>query len=123
LHHDLSSYTGMRIERDKSFATWVTSENDISVQAGLATGRAALDRQLPVGSWVFSTNGVTSMGKLGIPTIGFGPADEVHAHTVHDQCPAGQLLEAVAWYSEFPRSYVSLRGNGEEYSTAERNLL
>ncbi len=111
LHHDLVSYTGMQLERDKAFATWVTAEDDRAVRAGLATGFAALDRPLPVGSWVFSTNGVASMGKLGIPTIGFGPADEIHAHTAHDQCPADQLGEAVAWYSAFPLAYASLLGD------------
>jgi acetylornithine deacetylase/succinyl-diaminopimelate desuccinylase-like protein len=56
---------------------------------------------------VFSTNGVASMGKLGIPTIGFGPGDEVHAHTVHDRCPVRDLTDAVAFFAAFPQTYAA----------------
>jgi putative selenium metabolism hydrolase len=39
----------------------------------------------PVSSWGFSTDGVYSMGQARIPTIGFGPGNPDHAHTLHDQ--------------------------------------
>jgi acetylornithine deacetylase/succinyl-diaminopimelate desuccinylase-like protein len=48
------------------------------------------------------------MGKLGIPTIGYGPGDEFHAHTAHDQCPVDDLVEAISWYSSFPTKLLGL---------------
>ena len=75
---------------------------------------AALGRSNPgTGRWVFSTNGVASMGKLGIPTIGFGPGDERYAHTVAEQCPVQDLVDAVAWYASFPAEYARGPDAGE----------
>jgi len=102
LRYEEKSYTGMRLGMDKAFATWVTPEDHVGVQAGLRTGEEALGQRLSTGHWVFSTNGVASMGKLHIPTIGFGPGDEVHAHSAHDQCPLDDLVTAMAWYAAFP---------------------
>jgi putative selenium metabolism hydrolase len=108
LTHERTSFTGMSVRRDKQFATWVTPEGDRSVRAGLATMERALDRpQAETGRWVFSTNGVASMGKLGLPTIGFGPGDERYAHTVGERCPVQDLVDAMAWYAVFPEVFAS----------------
>ncbi|MHB1525962.1 MAG: YgeY family selenium metabolism-linked hydrolase [Candidatus Dormibacteria bacterium] len=106
LTYQRTSFTGMRLGQEKSFSTWVLPEDHMGVQAGLAAGVTALDRKQEIGHWVFSTNGVASMGKLGIPTIGFGPANEIHAHTVADQCPIDDLVQAIAWYAAFPAEYA-----------------
>jgi len=47
---------------------------------------------------------------FGIPTIGFGPADEVHSHTVNDQISLAQLEPAMAFYGLFPQTYLGLAG-------------
>ncbi|MGH9299199.1 MAG: YgeY family selenium metabolism-linked hydrolase, partial [Acidimicrobiales bacterium] len=107
LGYEKTSYTGMTLSSKKYFPTWVTPEDDVSVQAGVAAGEAALGRRPEIGHWVFSTNGCASMGRLGLPTIGFGPADEVHAHTAHDQCPTDDLVESVAFLGVFPSAFTS----------------
>ena len=109
--YERTSFTGMTLSQPKEFHTWATPEDHVGVRAGLAAGEEALGQRPGTGHWVFSTNGVASMGKLGIPTIGFGPADEVHAHTVHDQCPTDDLVRAMAWYAAFPARYAAMRGN------------
>ncbi len=106
LHYERTSFTGRTLGMDKRYATWVTPEEHLSVATAVGVGEAALGRRPDIGHWVFSTNGVASMGKLGIPTIGFGPADEVHAHTVHDQCRLDDLVEAMAFYAAFPGRYA-----------------
>lgn len=116
LHYERTSFTGATLGMDKRYATWVTPEDHVSVTSAVEVGEVALGRRPEVGHWVFSTNGVASMGKLGIPTIGFGPADEVHAHTVHDQCPLDDLVDAMAWYAAFPARY------SEEVRTAEATV-
>jgi hypothetical protein len=45
-----------------------------------------------------------------IPTIGFGPADEVHSHTVNDQIPLAQLEPSMAFYAIYPTLYASQTG-------------
>ncbi|MGH9062588.1 MAG: YgeY family selenium metabolism-linked hydrolase [Acidimicrobiales bacterium] len=107
LTYERTSFTGKTLGMPKAYRTWVTPEDHAGVRAGLAAGERALGRRPSTGHWVFSTNGVASMGKLGIPTIGFGPGDEVHAHTVHDQCPLDDLVAAMAWYAAFPAVFAA----------------
>ena len=107
-----TAYTGLTLSIDKYFPTWVISEGHPAVQAGVEAARTSLGRTPKVGRWVFSTNGVSSAGRLGIPTIGFGPANEVYAHTAEDQCPLDHLPLAAAWYAAFPDAYLAVSGRG-----------
>jgi putative selenium metabolism hydrolase len=106
-------YTGLTLTTDKYFPTWVIPEDHHGVRAAVETSEHALGVTPEVGRWVFSTNGVSSAGKLGIPTIGFGPANEVYAHSVDDQCPLDDLPRAAAWYAAFPERYLVASGSGE----------
>lgn len=107
LSYERTSFTGTTLGQEKRFATWAQPEDSPAVRAGLATVETALGRRpTGTGHWVFSTNGVASMGKLGIPTVGFGPGDERYAHTVADQCPVRDLVEAMAFYAAFPGAFV-----------------
>jgi acetylornithine deacetylase/succinyl-diaminopimelate desuccinylase-like protein len=45
------------------------------------------------------------MGMFGVPTFGFGPANEKYAHTVDDQVPVEHLVKAAAFYALFPSVY------------------
>ncbi|MHB8395153.1 MAG: YgeY family selenium metabolism-linked hydrolase [Candidatus Dormibacteria bacterium] len=105
LRYEGRAYTGTPVSQDKYFPTWVTDEAHPAVRAGVAAGSRALGRKLDVGRWVFSTNGVASAGRMGIPTIGFGPANEIYAHSPDDQCAVKDLCEAAAWYAAFPDRY------------------
>lgn len=107
LHYEGKSYTGLTLSTEKYFPTWVVPEDDPAVRAGVEAGERALGRTPDVGRWIFSTNGVSSMGKLGITTIGFGPAEEEYAHSADDQCPVEHLPLAAAWYAAFPESYLA----------------
>lgn len=107
LDYEKTSYTGMTLTSKKYFPTWVTPEDHVSVSAGVAAGTEALGRPPEIGHWVFSTNGCASMGRLRLPTIGFGPADEVHAHTAHDQCPTDDLVQSIAFLGVFPSAFTS----------------
>ena len=42
------------------------------------------------------------MGKAGIPSIGYGPGDEVHAHTVLDQVKLDDVVKSTEWYAALP---------------------
>jgi putative selenium metabolism hydrolase len=107
------AYTGLTLTTEKYFPTWVTPAEHPSVRAAVEAGQEVFGRELPVSRWVFSTNGVASAGKLNIPTIGFGPANEMYAHSVDDQCPVDHLPAAAAWYAAFPDRYLAAAGSGQ----------
>lgn len=102
------SHTGLVLETDKYYPTWALDEDHPLVTAGLAAGEAALGHAPATSRWTFSTNGVSSAGKLGIPTIGFGPSEEKWAHTVLDQCPVDHLVASIAYYAALPRALEGL---------------
>jgi putative selenium metabolism hydrolase len=96
------SYTGFVFQVDKIFPSWALPENDRFVQAGQKV-LTLLNGSAPVtGKWDFSTNGTYWMGKAGIPSIGFGPGDEIHAHTVIDQVNLNDMVNATSFYALLP---------------------
>jgi acetylornithine deacetylase/succinyl-diaminopimelate desuccinylase-like protein len=54
------------------------------------------------GNWSFSTNGVATAGRLGIPTIGFAPGKEELSHSDREELFLPDLLKAAEFYSLFP---------------------
>ncbi|NNG16841.1 MAG: hypothetical protein HKM89_10205, partial [Gemmatimonadales bacterium] len=55
-----------------------------------------------ISRWGFSTNGVASMGRHGIPTVGFAPGLEELAHTTEEWVAVDDLVRATAVYSVIP---------------------
>jgi putative selenium metabolism hydrolase len=97
------SYTGFVFEVEKYFPAWALPEDAPIVQAGVEAASAYLGRAVPTGKWSFSTNGIYWMGKAGIPSIGFGPGDEIYAHTTLDQVRLDDLVDATGFYALFPK--------------------
>ena len=102
LYYDDPSYTGFVFPVDKYFPAWALDESHPLVQAGVQAGGLLWGAPLPAGKWNFSTNGIYWMGKANIPSIGFGPGDEVHAHTVQDQVRLDDVVRATEWYAVLP---------------------
>jgi len=103
LFYDDPSYTGFVFPVDKYYPAWALEESHPIVQAGQETVRQLWKETRPTGKWSFSTNGTYWAGKAGIPAIGFGPGDEVHAHTIQDQVRLDDLVDATAFYALFPK--------------------
>ena len=102
LFYDDPSYTGFVFPVDKYFPAWALEENHPLVQAGQAARKAIGLPDAPSGKWNFSTNGIYWAGKAGIPSIGFGPGDEVTAHTVNDSVSLEDMVKATAFYAILP---------------------
>jgi len=102
LRYDTPSYTGLKYPTEKYYPTWVLEEKHPVCKAGVAAFENLFDKKPVVDKWTFSTNGIATMGMFGIPTIGFGPANEVYAHSVNDQVPVEHLVKAAAFYALFP---------------------
>lgn len=113
LDYQTRSYTGQKVDTDKYFPTWVLPESHVLVQAGASAARTALKRKPRIGRWVFSTNGVASMGRLGVPTIGFGPGNETVAHSAKEFVPIEHLVNSMAFYAAFPGAYLQIAEGGE----------
>jgi putative selenium metabolism hydrolase len=101
------SYKGFVREREKFFPAWTVEEDSRAVAKAADTYRALFASPPGVGKWVFSTDGNYSMGMRSIPTIGFGPAEERHAHAADDQVRVDHLWKSAAFYALFPFVYSS----------------
>ncbi len=100
------SYTGFVYPMKRHYPTWVLEESHPAVQAAVETCKQLTGASPVVGKWLFSTNGVGSMGICGVPTIGFGPGDEADAHTVNERVAIEHLVVATQFYAAFPLVYL-----------------
>jgi len=81
LHYEATGWNGGAVSQDKYYPTWVLEEGHPLVQGVAAAAAEVLGRAPAISRWHFSTNGVATMGRLGIPTVGFAPGREELAHT------------------------------------------
>jgi len=109
LDYAVASYTGLVYPTRKYYPTWLLEEGDPAVAAAVAAATEALGTRPRVARWNFSTNGVASCGMFGVPTVGFGPGNEIWAHTPDDQVPVAHLAAAARFYALFPRRFAALR--------------
>jgi putative selenium metabolism hydrolase len=107
LDYERPSYTGLTYPTKKYYPTWLLDEDHPAVRAGVRAAAEALGRQPQVGKWGFSTNGIATCGMFGVPTIGFGPGDEIYAHGPDDQCPVDHLTKAAQFYAAFPAAFAA----------------
>lgn len=102
LVYDTPSHTGAVFLYEKYFPSWALDEEDPFVQAGHDVTAAVWGQRSPAGKWDFSTNGNYWRGKAGIPSIGFGPGDEIYAHSVNEHVPLADVVEATKFYALLP---------------------
>ncbi|MCA9924442.1 MAG: YgeY family selenium metabolism-linked hydrolase [Anaerolineales bacterium] len=92
-----STYTGGVLRGPKFFPAWEFAEDHPFVQSALG-GLHSAGLSPEVAAYRFCTNGATSAGVLGIPTVGFGPAAEGDAHVVDERVWIDELETAVRGY-------------------------
>ncbi len=106
LQYDACSHTGYHCAQKKYFATWVLDADHPLVQAGARAVERVRGRKPEIGRWVFSTDGVSTMGRLGIPTIGFAAGSEVDAHTTQDRVRIDDLAKSAQIYAQIAMEYL-----------------
>jgi len=121
--YDTPSYTGLVYPIECYFPTWVIPEDHAVTEAlmtvhnemyGAERGHTAADEyqnKLRSGrplldKWTFSTNGVSIMGRNGIPCIGFGPGAEAQAHAPNEITWKTDLVRCAAVYAALPMEYA-----------------
>jgi len=102
LSYDATSWRGERAKQEKYYPTWMLREDHALVKGVAQAVEAVLGRRPAISRWSFSTNGVASMGRLGIPTVGFAPGLEDLAHTTREWIAVEDLVRATAVYSMIP---------------------
>lgn len=95
------SYTGYEYSVDCYYPTWTIDKNHITVKTAKKVFEKQFSQKPITKYWRFSTNGVATMGKYNIPTIGFGPGEEKYAHTSNEQVPIEHLLKGVEFLVAF----------------------
>jgi putative selenium metabolism hydrolase len=118
--YDKPSYTGCVYPIECYFPTWIIPEDSPVTKAMVASYKALYgdarigtsgvdgDRQKRplLDKWTFSTNGVTIMGRNGIPVIGFGPGAEAQAHAPNEHTWKADLVTCAAVYAALPSVYT-----------------
>ncbi len=104
------AWTGAPARQEQIFPTWVVPEAHPLVQGVEAAANDVLGRAPAISRWVFSTNGVATMGRLGIPTVGFAPGREELAHTTDEWVEVADLVTAAAVYSLIPEELARRMG-------------
>jgi putative selenium metabolism hydrolase len=102
LMYDTPSWTGKVYPTEKYYPTWVLDPGHPVLDSAIETYKNIFNSEPKVDKWTFSTNGIATMGMHNVPTVGFGPANEIYAHSVNDQVPADHLVKAAAFYAVFP---------------------
>lgn len=118
-NYERPSYTGFVYPIECYFPTWVIPEDHDVTKAmeeaykGLyGTTRSGakeadeMRKARPLtDKWTFSTNGVSIMGRNGIPVIGFGPGAEAQAHAPNEKTWKEDLVKCAAVYAALPTAY------------------
>ena len=118
--YDRPSWTGCVYPIECYFPTWVIPRNHkvtcaleeaykgLYGETRLGTSETeAMRKARPlVDKWTFSTNGVSIMGRNGIPCIGFGPGAEAQAHAPNEKTWKQDLVHCAAVYAALPTIYT-----------------
>lgn len=105
-NYDRASYTGLVYPTESYFPTWILDEEHPACQAMVKSYEGLFSEKPLVDKWTFSTNGVSIMGRYGIPCIGFGPGHEDQAHAPNEKTWKDELVKAAAMYAVLPNVYI-----------------
>ena len=102
--YERPSYTGLKYPTDCYFPTWVIPADHPATKAMVEAYRGMYGEP-KVDKWTFSTNGVSIMGRYGIPCIGLGPGKEAQAHAPNERTWKADLVKCAAIYASMPSIY------------------
>lgn len=91
------TYTGSWLRSSKFFPAWTLAEEHPLVQSAL-TGLRKSGLSPALRAYRFCTNAAYSAGMAGVPTIGFGPAEEGDCHVVDERLRLDDLIAAAKGY-------------------------
>ena len=104
---DFHTYTGERV-RAPNFAPAWHFEDDADVVRGALAGLERVGISPELTHYAFCTNGRGTAGRLGIPTVGFGPGDEELAHRIDEYIQVDQLTTAARGYAAIAEQLMTM---------------
>lgn len=104
--YERPSYTGLVYPTDCYFPTWLIDEEHQVCHTLVDAYKGLFNTEPQVDKWTFSTNGVSIMGRYGIPCIGFGPGHEDQAHAPNERTWKQELVNCAAMYAVIPLIYT-----------------
>jgi putative selenium metabolism hydrolase len=107
--YEVTSYTGYRSRYREFYPAWLMEEDHPLVRAAIRASERAIERRPRLTTWAFSTDGVFTLGKAGIPTIGFGPGEEHFAHTSDEQIRLADVARAAKVYAQLAVEVLGTR--------------
>ncbi|MDH3298489.1 MAG: YgeY family selenium metabolism-linked hydrolase, partial [Gemmatimonadota bacterium] len=102
LAYDELSWRGERAHQDKFYPAWVLDEEHPLVSCVADAVRHVTGESPRISRWGFSTNGVATAGRYGIPSVGFAPGIEELSHTTGEWVAVEDLVRSAAVYSLIP---------------------
>ena len=102
--YERPSWTELTYPTECYFPTWVIPEDHPATKAMVGSYMGMYGEPV-VDKWTFSTNGVSVMGRFGIPCIGFGPGKEAQAHAPNEITWKTDLVKCAAVYAALPTLY------------------
>ena len=111
-----TTYTGREMERQLFTPAYRLEPTHPVVSRARSAIAAATGREPVVRPWTFATDGGHACGRHGIPTIGYAPGEERHAHTNTERLA---LDEAREIFDAYP---FLIRALSEATPTARRTL-
>lgn len=97
-----STWTGEKIVLHSFLPAWEIPLDHKLTKGCIRAYEELMGKEPVMYKWDFSTNGVATAGKLGIPTIGFGAGIEKLAHTTDEYCPVSDIISACEFYTLLP---------------------
>jgi putative selenium metabolism hydrolase len=105
--YEKPSYKGVVYPTAAYFPTWVIDADHPACETLVEGYRGLFNKEPLVDKWIFSTNGVSIMGRYDIPCIGFGPGHEAEAHSPNERTFKSELVKAAAMYAVIPSLYIN----------------
>jgi len=119
--YERPSYNHLIYPTDAYFPTWLIEEGHPVCNTLEDAYKGLFNEEPIIDKWTFSTNGVSIMGRYGIPCIGFGPGHEDQAHAPNERTWKRELVYAAAMYAVIPSIYV--KKYADKMPDATENLL
>jgi putative selenium metabolism hydrolase len=104
--HQHTTYSGHVVESTKFAPAWLYEHDDAVVSRAVA-GLTRAGLGAVVTHYKFCTNGSGTAGRLGIPTIGYGPGHEDQAHKVDEYIDRSDLHLGARGYAAILTALLS----------------
>jgi putative selenium metabolism hydrolase len=96
------SWRGTTYPALKTYQAWILPEEHHLIDYAARCHQRLFGSAPTVGKWLFSTNGVATMGISKIPTFGYGPGSEEMAHARDESVAIDDVVRCAAFYAYFP---------------------